>query len=67
MIVKTICPQDCPNRHAGCGSVCEKFLAYKEDKMRMYARKAEQRKVNEIIAKSVSESYRKMNKKQPKL
>jgi len=35
--------------------------------MRMYARKAEQRKVNEIIAKSVSESYRKMNKKQPKL
>ena len=67
MIVKTICPQDCQSRHAGCGATCEKFLAYKEDKMRMYARKAEQRKVNEIIAKSVSESSRKMNKKQPKL
>lgn len=67
MIVKTICPQDCQSRHAGCGATCEKFLAYKEEKMRMYARKAEQRKVNEIIAKSVSESYREINKKQPKL
>lgn len=64
MMVKTVCPPDCPSRHAGCGATCEKFLLDYEKKTRRYAKQAEQRKIDEITAKSVRESYQKTNRKQ---
>lgn len=65
MIVKTACPVVCPRRSPTCHAECESYKAAWEENMRRYAAKAEQRKVNEIIDKSVRESYRKINRKQP--
>lgn len=67
MIVKTVCPPDCPSRRAGCGATCEKFLLDFEKKKQRYANQAEQRKIDEITAKSVRESCRKINRKQKQI
>ena len=65
MNVKTVCPPDCQNRSAGCGATCEKFLQHREECKKRYAAQAEQRKIDEIIGKSVKESYGKIRRKVP--
>ena len=63
-MIKTVCPPDCPDRHAGCGATCETFQRHWKEKQARYARKDQQRRINELTDKSVRESLRKINKKQ---
>ena len=65
MNLETVCPPDCPARSATCHAFCRKYLAAWEENQRRYAAQAEQRKVDEIIGKSVRESYRKIGRRAP--
>lgn len=67
MMVKTVCPPDCPSRHAGCGATCEKFLLDYEKKTQRYAKQAEQRKLDELTEKAVRERMRQMRRKQKQI
>ena len=66
-MVKTVCPPDCQRRHAGCGATCEDFHKHREECRARYAKQAEQRKIDEITAKSVRESLHKINRKQKQI
>lgn len=66
MTIGTICKPDCPNRSATCHAECEIYLAAWAENKRRYEEMAKQRRLQEIIDRSVRENRRKTGKKTPK-
>lgn len=66
MPVITPCPMDCPKRDETCHATCKTYRAAWEANMRRYDEAAKQRRLNDIIDRSVRENRKKTGKKTPK-
>ena len=52
MIVKTVCPPDCPGRYPGCGAHCETFKQHRAERGVIYEKRRTQVEISDFLNSS---------------
>ena len=67
MMVKTVCPPDCPKRSAECHANCKTYLDAWEENKKRYAQNAKNRVFDDITTSAVTSRMKQMHKKQKQI